>query len=95
MWSLIQRRAWACGLALFAIVSVLPVWTAWYIGSWEATGERASFWTMLATVPRATQQTSAKTLFLDYYGPQVLQLAVILVVGCFVGRCLRRSGAAS
>jgi hypothetical protein len=75
-------------LSAFAVFSVLPIWTAYYIGDWETTGLQASFWTMLASVPGALQRVDAELLLIEFYGHQLLQLGVLLAVSVGVGRWL-------
>src|SRR5436190_23903355 len=58
-------------LAVFAVVSVLPVWTVWWFSDWEATGERATWWEMVWSVPRALSQAPDQ-FWSDFYGPQLV-----------------------
>lgn len=80
------RRAVRFALCVFVVLSFLPVWPAWYFGEWEATGDLASFWTMLASLPRALEQRSASRVLLKWYGPSLIAPAVVLGVSLFVGR---------
>lgn len=80
------RRTVRFALVAFAVLSLLPVWPAWYIGSWEANGEFASFWTMLASLPRAFEQVSASKLVLRYYGPDLIPPVALMGVVLLVGR---------
>lgn len=73
---------------VFAAFSMLPVWTAWYFSPWEGNGELASFWTMLASVPRAASQVRVSELALEFYGPELVKLTVLLGVSIGAGRWL-------
>lgn len=37
--------------APLVVCTLLPVWTVWSIGSWEATGEAGTLWEALSRVP--------------------------------------------
>jgi hypothetical protein len=74
-------------LVVFSAFSLLPVWTASYFSSWEEVQVRASFWTMLASLPPAAEQVRARELVLGY-GPEVIKLVVLLGAGLGVGRWL-------
>ena len=82
-----SRFAGWFALAVFALFSVLPIWTAWYIGSWEATGKLTSFWAMLISFPPATEQGRAERL-VELYGPEAIQFAVLVGTSLGVGRLL-------
>lgn len=75
-------------LVTLAVFSLLPIWPAWYFSSWEGLEKPASFWTMLASVPRAIEHHSPATLLTRCYGPDVIPPAVLLCVCLFVGRRL-------
>jgi hypothetical protein len=74
------QRAIRFVLVAFAVLSLLPVWPAWYFGKWCAIEKPVSFWTMLTSLPRALEQYSASTLVLDYYRPDLILPAVIMCV---------------
>ncbi len=80
------RRAVRVALFVFVVLSVLPVWPAWYFGEREATGDLASFWTMLASLPRALEHCSASRVLLKWYGPSLIAPVAVLVISLFVGR---------
>lgn len=86
----VSRQSWRYAalftLVVFAVFSALPIWTAWYFSSWEGLGELASFWTMLASIPQAAEQVNTQKLILTFYGPEVVKLAVLLVMSLVRGR---------
>ena len=82
------RYAALLTLIVFVVASSLPVWTAWYFGPWEGTGELASFWTMLASIPGAAEQVSARSLILKFYGYEAGKLVGLIAVSLAVGRWL-------
>ncbi len=88
----ICRHPWwfaaAFTLSWLLIASVLPIWTAWYIGSWEASGERASFWEMLEAMPRAAEQVGWQRLVLDFHETDLVELVVLAVAGVGIGRTI-------
>jgi len=87
-----SRRRWGYAarftLAVFAVFSILPIWTAWYFSSWEGLGVWASFWTMLASIPRSAEHLNFRELVLSFYGPEVVKLTVLVAVSLGVGRKL-------
>jgi hypothetical protein len=70
-----------CGLIAFGVASFVPVWTAWAIGSWEATGEPATFWGVVYSAVRADPGT-----WLDWFAPQFGAMVSVFCVGFWVGR---------
>jgi hypothetical protein len=72
---------------MFAISSVIPMWTAWYIGEWELLGEHGEFWDMIQSVPDAAQKLSAGKFFYLYCNDGI-RLALIVGVSLGVGRWL-------
>jgi hypothetical protein len=82
------RFSAACAIALFAVSSVLPIWSAWYFNAWEGLAVHSTFWTMLASLPNAASQVSIEKLLTDFYGAQVVMLVVFLAVGAAVGRAV-------
>ncbi len=82
-----RHAAWFA-LAVFALFSVLPVWSAWYFSPWEGLGVQTSFWTMLASIPRAAEQVNARELVFTYYRFEAVKLAVLIVVSLGLGRWL-------
>ena len=80
------RHAARFALVVFVVFSFLPVWTAWYFSSWEGNGELGSFWTMLASIPRAVERPGAGELVLDVYGPELVKLVVLVGVSLVIGR---------
>lgn len=79
------RHAARFALFAFVVFSFLPVWSAWYFGTWEATGERAPFWFMLASFVEATKRRDVLRLVTDFYDTELVKLAVLLVVAFAVG----------
>jgi hypothetical protein len=63
------------------VISFIPVWTEWWIGSWEATGQPVPFWWMLASAARADLRHWPE-FFLPQFG------AMVSVFGCsfWIGR---------
>jgi len=82
------RFAFRFALIVFAVFSVLPVWTAWYFSSWEGLGVLASFWTMLISIPRAAEQVRASDMVFEFYGPEFVKLIGLVTVSLMVGRWL-------
>src|SRR4051794_35986452 len=82
------RRATRYALVAFAVLSLLPVWPAWYFCPQEADEVPASLWTMLESVPRAAEQHSASELVFDFYGPDLVLPAALLVGSLLLGRWL-------
>ena len=69
-----QRSTWtprrhtrlAMLLAPLLLSTLLPIWTAWYIGPWEATGQGATLWSAMRLLPdnvRAAGQSYVLTLW--------------------------------
>ncbi|WP_020474885.1 hypothetical protein [Zavarzinella formosa] len=86
------RRPWRFAIVftvgVFAVFSFLPVWKAWYFSSWEGLGKPASFWTMLASVPRAAEQVDAWKLAADFYGSEWFKFGALLCASFVFGRVL-------
>lgn len=80
------RRAFRFAGVAFVVLSLLPIWPAWYFSSWEGLGEPASFWTMLLSVPGALEHQRATKLLLVYYGPYLLPPVALWIVCLLVGR---------
>jgi hypothetical protein len=80
------RRAFRFALGAFVVLSFVPIWPAWYFGPWEGTGEPASFWTMLFSVPGALEHQRASKLVLVFYGPDLLLPVALLILSLVVGR---------
>src|SRR5215212_10126558 len=66
---------WA--VAAFVVTSFLPLWTEWWVGDWEANGDRATFWEMIWSIPRVLPQTSPGAFWSDFYGPQFCRMVTI------------------
>jgi hypothetical protein len=60
------------------------VWTVWWVGGWEASGERATFWEMAWSAPRAIVD-APRQFWSDFYGPQFLAMLSILGVSFWIG----------
>jgi hypothetical protein len=75
-------------VSAFALASVLPIWTAWYIGPWEASGEPATFWQMAGTAWGVRHRLFAGGQVSDFFAPELVKLAVLIVVSVPVGRWL-------
>jgi hypothetical protein len=85
------RRVLARTAIVFAVLSFVPLWTAWYVGRRELTTELSSFWTMLLSVPRAFGLLRLERFF-DLYWPELVKTLAVLVVSYFVARWLARRG---
>ena len=72
-------------LAVFAAVSVLPVWTAYYIGGWEVTGKQATFWGMLWSIPDAAKVDFGRDFWIRCFGPQFVGMLSVLGVSFWIG----------
>jgi hypothetical protein len=85
------RRPWrfAAGftLAVFGIVSFLPVWTAVYIGDWELSFEPAGFWEMVASLHRINHIYGLSWVF-DHLWIEVVKLIGLLSLSLGLGRWL-------
>lgn len=80
------RYAAVFALKAFAILAFLPIWTAWYIGEWEATGDRASFWMMLFALPHAVMQLSTRELLFEYHTSNIIQFSIVVAILLGIGR---------
>src|SRR5436190_13016961 len=40
-----RRRSLAGAVVAIFVATLIPVWTGWIVGSWEATGHSGTFWT--------------------------------------------------
>jgi hypothetical protein len=78
------RFAALFALCVFGVFSFLPAWRAIYIGDWEASGEPATFWAMLASVPRAAQAFGPGWV-LDHCWFEPVKLVALLAVGLGLG----------
>ncbi len=76
--------------AAFLTASVLPIWTAWYVGRWEKSANWTPFWEMLSSVPNVARQFDAEQLITDFYGWELLKLAAILTLAAGSGRVLAK-----
>jgi len=66
-------------LCVFFGASYLRIWTAWHTSPWEAWGEQTTFWTMLASIPTATDNFGFQFHF-ELYSPNLVILGLILGV---------------
>ena len=75
-------------LAPLLAALLLPVWTVWYIGPWEATGERGMIWSVLRMAPYNVRQVGAAAFVVDYGMGNLLQCVALLVLGIGIDRHL-------
>jgi hypothetical protein len=66
---------------------LLPVWTVWYIGRWEATVERGTIWSAVGMVPYNMRQVGVAA-FVSYGMENLLQCAALLLLGIGMDRYL-------
>ncbi len=74
----------------FLTASVLPIWTAWYVGPWEKSADWTTFWEMLSSIPNVARQFNGEQLIVDFYGLELLKLAAIFTMAAGFGRLLAK-----
>jgi len=82
-----QGRPWGFALAallVFALASVLPIWTAWRFTAREGLGELGPFWAMLASIPGTAGEVGTDVL-LTLYAPEAIKLLAVLGVAFWLG----------
>jgi hypothetical protein len=90
-----KRRAviWAIGAAsaVFGAGAALPVWSAWYFGTWEATGSSGPLWEAVGRMP-ATWRAVGPYEFWDLQGTNLVLGAVLVLLAAGAGYWRYRSG---
>jgi hypothetical protein len=71
-------------VVVFLVFSILPIWTAWYVGEWEAAGEQATLWGSLVSVAPSANHLDGVELF-AFYRSELLKLAVVLAISLAIG----------
>jgi hypothetical protein len=80
----LPRMAIVIGPMLLA--TFLPIWTVWYIGPWEATGERGTFWSALQMLPDNFRTAGFAYVATTCLGSNVATAGILLVLGFGVER---------
>jgi hypothetical protein len=75
-------------LAPLLAALLLPVWTVWYIGPREATGEGGMVWSTLGMLPYNVQQVGVATFVVKYSMNNLFTCAVLLLLGIGIDRHL-------
>jgi hypothetical protein len=80
------------------VSALLPIWTVWYIGPWDATGESGSLWTVVRVIPHDIQTVGLPNFAANYCVSNVMTAGFFLLLGfgierIFVFRARRRPAA--
>jgi hypothetical protein len=87
-----RRTSTLLACCAFAALTFLPIWTVFYVGPMEATGEYGSLWTALAELPRQAANSSWRETIMRWQMDNLITLA-ICVTGFVVVLCLLRARA--
>jgi hypothetical protein len=79
----------AYALRAFLLSLLLPIWTAYYFGDREISGEMTWFPVMLDSLFKATKRESRQTLF-EYYDMELVKVSAVLVAGAVFGLSMAR-----
>jgi hypothetical protein len=83
-----MRRFAIIFLPLF-VALLLPVWTVWYIGPWEGTGEPAMIWSVIRMIPYNVREVGIPGVF-EWHSGNLIECAILLFVGIGVDQFLVR-----
>jgi hypothetical protein len=76
----------ACAAAGVLLVgSLLPVWTTWYLNSWEGVGYPTTLWHAVAQVPANVLEVRSISAFWDVHMGNLIQWAVLQAVATAAG----------
>ena len=74
------------------VATFLPIWTVWYIGSWEATGERGTLWIALRMLPDNVRTAGFAYVVTTCLGSNVVTAGILLAVGFGIERFMVARG---
>jgi hypothetical protein len=67
-------------LAPLLLSTLLPIWTVWYIGPWEATGERGTLWSAMRLLPDNVRAAGQSYVWMLWAG-NLKTAGLILLLG--------------
>ena len=91
-------RRLAIILSPLLVAAVLPVWTVWYIGPSEATGEYGMIWSALRMLPDNLREVGVSAFIANYTFDNLGKASILLFLGIGIDRNLllkRREGRAA
>ena len=78
---------WAIILGPLLLSTLLPIWSVWYIGPREATGESGTLWTALEKLP-GNVRDAGLSYVMSLYGNDLKRAAFLLLLGFAIERFL-------